>query len=469
MIFQRFEDEGLSQYSYAVGCDGTGAVAIVDPRRTVDAYLAFAEARGLRISHVLETHIHADFASGARELAERTGAELKLSAYDEGELYEVAFPHTPLTDGDAFELGAVRIEALHTPGHTPEHLSYLVYDGARSRETPMLMLSGDFLFVGSLGRPDLLGEEAKLALAGRLYDSVQQKLPGLPDGLEIHPGHGAGSMCGSGMGGRPQSTLGFERLANPYLESGLGRERFIEQILGNVPPFPDYYRRMKQLNSAGPAPTSKLPRLRPIEAEEFHRLAGSGHAVFDVRGVREFGAGHIPGSFGIGGGRLLSQWAAWTLPYETPLLVVAPDPETARAARQSLLRVGLDGLAGWLAGGIDAWRAAGYPLAELRQVNAYELQQRLVGGDNGRVLDVRSDGEWQAGHIAGALHVHAGLLEDRLDELPRDGGPLYVICASGYRSTIAASVLARHGFEGVVNVIDGMDGWSRGNLPVVRD
>jgi len=279
MLLERFEDKGLAHYSYALGCESAGIVAIVDPRRDVDVYREFAHHRGLRITHVLETHIHADFASGARELAECTGAELWLSAYDAGELYEVAFPHHRMHDAEALTLGNVRIEARHTPGHTPEHLAFLGFELARAPTTPAVMLSGDFLFVGSLGRPDLIGEHAKVALANALYNSVTQVLPSLPDGLEIHPAHGAGSMCGSGMSARPMSTLGFERVANPYLRAGLGRDAFVAEILGHVPPFPPYYKRMKQLNARGPA-TLDLPRgLKSIDAHEFHALVDSGYVV----------------------------------------------------------------------------------------------------------------------------------------------------------------------------------------------
>ena len=258
MLFERFEVPGLSHYSYAVGCPGVGKVAIVDPQRDVDIYLDFARAQGVEIAYILETHIHADYASGARELAQYTGAELMVSGYDKGELFEVAFRHRDLFEGNTVELGAVRIEALHTPGHTPEHLSFLVYDGSRSREIPMLMLTGDFLFVGSLGRPDLLGEEAKRGLAHELYKSAREKIAGLPDGLEIHPAHGAGSMCGSGMSGRSYSTLGFERIANPYL-APLTEAAFVERILESVPPFPEYYKRMKLINSIGGLVFPQLP------------------------------------------------------------------------------------------------------------------------------------------------------------------------------------------------------------------
>jgi len=468
MLFERFEDSGLSQFSYAVGCPGAGAVAIVDPRRDVDVYETFAADQGVEITHVLETHVHADFASGARELAERTAAALCLSAYDEAEKYEVAFPHEELEDGSTIEIGSVRIQALHTPGHTPEHLSFLAFDTHRSPEVPEIMLSGDFLFVGSLGRPDLLGEESKRDLARRLFASVRDKLASLPDGLEVHPGHGAGSMCGAGMSARPLSTLGFERIANPYLDPGLSEEAFVEKILGSAPPFPPYYRRMKTLNSEGPAILGALPGRDPIPIEEFHALVEAGNVVVDLRDQLAFGGGHIPGALGIGVDGSLSTWAAWVVPYDQPILLVAETPFAVDPAVRALVRVGLDRIRGWLGGGMNAWRQEGLPIATLPQMSIPELAAALERGAAMTVLDVRGDGEWSAGHIEGALHVHGGLLEDRLDEVPRNGRPLAVICGSGYRSTVAASVLKRAGFEDVRNVPGGMRAWRSAGLPVAR-
>lgn len=468
MVFERFEDSGLSQFSYAVGCVEAGAIAIVDPRRDVDLYLKFAADQGVEITHVLETHIHADFASGARELAERTGSELFLSSYDSDEKYEVAFPHEELADGDALEIGSVRIEALHTPGHTPEHLSYLVYDTHRSADVPEILLSGDFLFIGSLGRPDLLGEDAKRALARRLYASVREKLAGLPDGLEVHPGHGAGSMCGAGMSARPISTLGFERVANPYLDPQLSETAFLEKILGSAPPFPPYYRRMKSLNSAGPPLLDGLPGRDPIPVVEFHALVEAGHVVVDLRDHLAFGGGHVPGSIGIGVDGSLSTWAAWVVPYDAPILLVAENAFVVDPAIRALVRVGLDQVRGWLEGGMNAWRQQGLPIGTMPQMSIPELAAALDKGGLVDVLDVRADGEWNGGHIEGALHVHGGLIEDRLDEIPRNGRPLAVICGSGYRSTVAASVLKRAGFGDVRNVPGGMRGWRSAGLPVVR-
>jgi hydroxyacylglutathione hydrolase len=469
MFLERFEDRGLAQYSYALGCEKAKAMAVVDPRRDVEVYLRFAAERGMAISHVLETHIHADFASGARELAERSGASLCLSAYDEGEAYKVRFPHRPLREGDGLQLGTVRIEPLHTPGHTPEHLSFLVYDHARSEGVPMLLLSGDFLFIGSVGRPDLLGEEAKRALASRLFDSVRGKLAGLPDGLEIHPGHGAGSMCGAGMSGRPTSTLGYERIANPYLDPGLSREAFVDRLLSNVPPFPGYYRRMKELNSAGPPSLGELPGKVAVPVEEFRRLASAeGRLVIDLRDAASFGAGHVPGSFGIGGTKDLSTWASWTVPYDRPLLLVAPHPGSVAEAVCALVRVGLDGVEGYLDGGMEAWKRAGYEIADLPQWPAAELARRLASPEPPDLLDVRSPAEWRTGHVDGARHIPAYELEKRLAEVPEsEGRPLAIVCGSGYRSTVTASLLERHGRTGLVNVAGGMNGWIQAGLPTV--
>lgn len=469
MLFERFEDDDLAHYSYLVACPTAGQAAVVDPRRDVDVYLEFAHDRDLEIVHVVETHVHADYASGAKELAERAGASLWESAYDRDERYEVAFPHRELEEGDAIEVGSVRLETLHTPGHTPEHLSYLVYDGSRSEEVPELILSGDFLFVGSLGRPDLLGEEAKRMLARQLFASVREKLDGLPDGLEVHPAHGSGSMCGSGMGGRPMSTLGFERIANPYLDPELTEEAFVEKILASSPPFPPYYRRMKELNSAGPPSLDGLPGRSPIRVSEFRALAEANHVVLDLRDHLAWGGAHLPGSFAIGvhGGKL-STWAAWALPYDTPILLVAPRPTDVKAAVRRLVRVGFDDVRGYLDGGIEAWREAGFPLESVPQMDITDLHERLSADDGPVVLDVRTDGEWEEGHIEGAIHVHGGFVGSRLDEIPEDGRGIAVVCGSGYRSTVAASVLKRAGYEDVRNVPGGMGAWKRLGLPETR-
>ncbi|WP_420421091.1 MBL fold metallo-hydrolase [Simkania sp.] len=241
MLFQRFEEKGLAHYSYLVGCEEKGQVAVIDPRRDVEIYLEYAEKNRLVISHVFETHIHADYASGARELAKRARATLCLSGYDKGEAYEVSFAHRDCFEGDLFRLGSIELKVLHTPGHTPEHLSFLLYDLQKSSTVPTAIFSGDFLLLGTVGRPDLLGKEAAADLAKKLYHSIQEKLKGLPDELDIFPAHGSGSFCGSGINDRPFSKLGFEKLSNPFLNPGLSEKDFVSQLLQRELPIPPYY------------------------------------------------------------------------------------------------------------------------------------------------------------------------------------------------------------------------------------
>lgn len=468
MIFERFEDDGLAHFSYAVGDKSAERLAIIDPRRDIDVYLDFAASRRVRITDVLETHVHADFCSGALELATRTGATLWESAYDDGERFRVSFPHRDLEDGDVVALGGVHLEAVHTPGHTPEHLSFLVYDEERSDTVPQVLLSGDFLLIGGVGRPDLLGEEAKRELADSLYASVHEKLLRLPPGIEIRPAHGAGSLCGSGMSVRPMSTLGLERELNPYLDEALSQEEFVDKVLSELPPFPDYYRRMKAVNSEGPPPLDGLPEPAPLHAGDMRRLVEhEDHVVVDLRHQLAFGGGHIEGAYGIHGDDRLSQWAAWVLPYDRPILLVGEPGQDLELAVRRLVRVGLDRIEGYLEGGIQTWVSAGYDLRSLEQLPIPRLRSALQKDEGLRVLDVRTDGEWEAGHIEGALHVFAGELQDRLHEVP-DDGPLAVICGSGYRSTLAASLLQRAGRGRVLNVPGGMGAWHSRDYPVVR-
>lgn len=465
MLFERFEDNNLSHYSYAVGCQVTNELLIIDPRRDVDVYVDFARREGFRIAGILETHIHADFASGARELAQLSGATLHVSAYDEGETFEVAFPHVDLEDGDEVSVGNIRLQAMHTPGHTPEHLSFLVYDGARSTEVPMIMLSGDFLFVGSLGRPDLLGEEAKLELARRQYASVQL-LADLHAGLEIAPAHGAGSMCGAGMSGRPTSTLGFERIANPYLDPALTEEDFVAKLLGDVPPFPAYYRRMKRVNSEGPAILGGLPGTKALPIDRFAALRDDGATVIDLRHQDDFGAGHIAGSLGISINTSVSTWASWVVPYDTPILLIADNPAVVEPAVRQLVRVGLDEVAGYLEGGYEAWLKHDGDTADLPQIDVAELKAKLEAGEPIAVLDVRNVSEYEAGHIAGASNIIAGETRESIDALPNGDRDLYLICESGNRSTVASSVLMQEGVRNVGNVRGGMIAWRRAGMPV---
>jgi hydroxyacylglutathione hydrolase len=462
VIFQRFNVPGLSQYSYIVG-EGS-VVAVIDPKRDVDTYLDYADSNDLQIAYVLETHIHADYASGARSLAEASGAELCLSGYDKGETYEYAFDHRNLKDGDELTLGELTLRVTHTPGHTPEHISFLLSEPRGSSE-PLALFSGDFLFVGSVGRPDLLGEDEKRGLARALYGSVQ-RLASLPDGTLIFPGHGAGSLCGAGMAQREQSTLGYERATNPFLQKQI-EGTFVDTVLSTVPEFPDYYRRMKKLNSAGPPILNGLPGAARIPVKEFEKKQKELNAILlDLRRPEAFGGAHIPGSINIGTGPNLSVWAPWVLPYDRPILLIGDANTDMEMARRSLIRVGLDTAVGSLRGGISAWLESGRDQGHVPQVSVQELHEIL--GEPGKValIDVRSPGEWKSGHIEGAMHISGGDLPKHVADVPTCK-PLYVICGSGYRSSIAVSVLAHSGRTRLTNVDGGMSAWKNQKLPVV--
>lgn len=461
MRLERFEVPGLAHYSYLVA--SAGQAVVIDPKRDIDTYVAFAAANNFKITHILETHIHADYASGALELAQATGAEMWLSAHDGGEDFEYQFPHQPMKDGDELHIAEMRFVAVHTPGHTPEHLSFALYDKKRSDEQPVAIFSGDFVFVGSLGRPDLLGEAAKQKLAASLFASLHQKLKGFADGVEIHPAHGAGSMCGAGMSDRPQSTLGYERMCNAFFQER-DEKGFIAKILGSVPPFPDYYRRMKKVNSAGPKILGTIPGGRALSVAEAQAAVTADAIVLDLRRPEAFGGAHIPGSINIGGGNSLSTWASWVLPYETPILLVGDAATDYEQARRSLIRVGLDDITGNLQGGVIAWIEAGMDQAHLPQVSVEELH----GKKDPYVIDVRGDGEWNGGHISGAKHIMAGDVDKRMAEIDQ-GREVYVICGSGYRSSVVSSLLKKSGFPSVFNVVGGMTAWNKRGLPVTNE
>lgn len=455
MKIERFEIAGLAQYSYIVS-DGGEAVAI-DPIRDVDRYVEYLAENNLRLTHILETHIHADFASGSMELARATGAELALSAYDEGERYRYAMPHRRLRDGDSVSVGALRLEAQHTPGHTPEHLSFLLCESGSAVE-PTAMFSGDFLFVGSLGRPDLLGEEAKRTLARELYRSVSERIAGLPDGLLIYPGHGAGSLCGSGMGEHPETTLGHERASNPYFR--YEEAEFVEQILGSVPLMPDYYPRMKVLNAEGAPPLEGLPGAEPLSCDEVRVLRENGATLVDLRGPEAFAGAHIAGAINIGAGQSLSLWAGWLLDPAKRIVLISHDACANEEARRGLVRVGLDSIAGSLS--MPAWIAEGreFRTTRLRSVAGVERDRSGL-----YVLDVRSQQEWAEAAIPGAHRVVLGELPRRIEEVPREA-QVVTVCGSGYRSIIAASLLERAGHRNVSSMAGGMAAWLRQGLAV---
>jgi hydroxyacylglutathione hydrolase len=453
MKIERFEVPGLAQYSYVLS--DAGQAVVIDPVRDIDRYLDYLTKERLHLTYVLETHIHADFAAGSVALAEASGAELAVSAYDKAERYQYAMPHRALADGDSIEVGKMRVEARHTPGHTPEHLSFLLFDLTRSATVPVAMFSGEFLFVGSLGRPDLLGEEAKLDLAHALYRSLHGGIENLPDGLLIYPGHGSGSLCGSGMSEFPETTLGYERATNAFFL--FGEEEFVEKVLASVPEMPDYYPRMKELNARGAPALHSLPRAVGLSPEQLmDMMKDAAVTLVDLRPAEAFGGAHVPGSINIGAGQNLSLWAGWLLDSEAPIVLIGEggDDEEARLA---LSRVGLDDIAGYLDGGFGAWIAAGLPFSRTIQktVDEVELQSAAL-----LVLDVRSKHERRTGSIPNSRHVTLGDLLKSVGDLSKDQA-IVTVCGSGYRSSVAASLLQREGFSDVSSMDGGMTAWNR--------
>ena len=460
MRIKQFEIRGLSQYSYVVSSEGQAVV--IDPIRDFDRYADYAKEQDLAIRYVTETHIHADFASGATGLAEAAEAELALSSYVEGP-YRYSMEHRPLRDGDVLQVGKLRLQALHTPGHTPEHLSFVLFDDERDASQPLALFSGDFLFVGSLGRPDLLGDEAKQQLAHELYRSLHERLASLPDGVQIYPGHGAGSLCGSGISERAESTLGYERLTQPLFK--LDEKAFVHEVLESLPPMPSYYPRMKELNSKGAASFPAPPPVSSRSPEDISKHQGNDAIrVIDLRRPEAFGGAHIPGALNIGAGQNLSLWAGWLIAPEQRLLLVDDKGENEEAVR-SLAHVGLDRIEGFLHNGMPAWIDAGMDFRRTVQLSPKEVAERKP---DVQVLDVRSDKEWQSGHIEGAMHISLGELPDRLDEIPKDQAVI-AACGSGYRSSIAASLLQANGFLDVSSMDGGMTAWNHRQIPTVGD
>lgn len=455
---------GLAQVAYLVADEAAGVAAIIDPRRDIDAYLDWATARDVRITAILETHVHADFVSGSRELAAATGAPIYASRLGQEE-----FTHTPLDDGDEVAVGAVRLRAYFTPGHTPEHMSYLLFDPAGG-DRPLALFSGDALFVGDVGRPDLLGKGATRGLAEQLYRTVVDRLKTLPDDVVVYPGHTAGSACGKKIGDAPSTTIGQEKLVS-YAFHARSEEDFIERVLVDMPAPPTYYPVLKRVNKAGAALLAALPAGTPLTPDMVAAQQAAGALIIDARTPEAFSAGHIPGAVFTGLGPNFVAWLGWLAPYDRDLILVLDHDADFVGARTELRRIGLDRVAGFLAGGMDTWRADGRAIVTLPQLSVQELGARLAGDSQGlTVLDVRSDDEWASGHIAGARHRYAGEIAQGAD-IPLDDstGPVAVICGSGYRSSVANSLLQARGLRNLINVSGGMTAWQAAGLPTTED
>lgn len=463
MLIDRVYTPGLAQVAYLVADEAAAVAAVIDPRRDVDAYLDWAANRGFGITAILETHVHADFVSGARELAAATGATIYASR-----LGNSRFPHRALDDGDPVEVGRLRLQAFWTPGHTPEHLSFLLIDPDRG-EQPLALFSGDLLFVGEVGRPDLLGERHTRELAEQLHQTLAHRLAPLPDDLVVYPGHTAGSSCGKKIGDAPQTTIGQERLFNYALqpETLASRERFIDTILGGMPAPPTYYPVLKRVNQIGPALLGELPPGKALAPPEVEELVSGGALIVDARSVASFEREHIPGSFFVGAEPDRVNWIGWLAPFDRDLILVLDDDALFPQVRDELRRIGLDRVAGFIEGGVGAWSASGRPISTMPAISPLDLSRRLSGSERLTVLDVRSDDEWRDGHIPGARHRFVGELAQGA-ALPEDiESPIAIACGSGTRSTVAASLLEAQGKQGLINLSGGMNAWRAAGLPVV--
>ena len=459
LVLEQIKSPGLAQLSYIVGDDSAGLAAVIDPRRDVEIYLQRARELGLRLTHAIETHIHADFVSGSRELQDRLGIPIMGGRSD-----DYQFNYQPMENGDRITLGKVALEALHTPGHTPEHISLLLSD-ARQGDQPFGLFTGDFVFNLDVGRPDLLGEETKRPLAKQLYDSLFNTLIPLGDRMEIYPCHGAGSACGKSIGDRTQSTIGNERLFSPAFQKR-SVDEFVDWLLKDMPEPPRHYARLKKVNAAGAPIRGCLQAAQSLSVKAFQeKMEQPDTVVIDTRSMLAFGGGHIANAINIGLGPAFPSWVGWMIDPEQPILLVTEGPEALQQVTEHLFRIGYDHVAGYLHNGMKSWHTAGLPLQRITQMPVEELHENLDNEDL-TVLDVRSDQEYLNGAIPGARHIYLPHLEEQMSSKLDHTKAVATYCGSGYRASIAASVLQKHGFATVINIPGSWSAWKSVDLPV---
>ena len=468
MIFKQFFLESLGHASYFIGSEQTGEALVLDVRRDVDIYFREAQRQGMRLRYAADTHQHNDYVSGICELPSR--ADVQLLA---GARARLGYPVKALNDGQRLEMGEMTIECLHTPGHTPEHVSFLIRDRGRGDE-PVILLSGGALLVDDVARPDLLGGREETEKAARAFcHTLRDKILALPDHVQVYPTHVSGSLCGASIGSMLSTTIGYERRLNKILANIESQDRFVEHCLDlkDLPTVPPYWPRMRRLNTEGPPLLGVLrepPALPPAEFDRRRREEGM--IVVDCRSPEAFAA-HVPGALNVGAGSSFSTWAGTVLPEHARTLLVVENPADLWDLYWQLLRTGYDLPHGWLAGGMYAWRTSGKEMEVLPQWTIHDLKRQLEREPDLVVLDVRQPAEWTSGHIPRARHVSGGDLPRRLDRLPAElpkEKPVAVICGSGYRSSVSASLLKRHGYRRVHNVLGGMSGWKNAGYEITR-
>lgn len=464
MFFQHVYDKSLAQASYFIGCQKEGVAIVIDAKRDIDTYLDIAKQNNMQITHVTETHIHADFLSGTRELAAVTGAEMFLS--DEGgEDWQYQFAHTGLKHGSIINVGNLTLEVIHTPGHTPESISFLLTDKPASSE-PVMLFTGDFVFVGDIGRPDLLEKAAgivgtKEAGAVQMFDSIQ-KFDALPDYLQVWPGHGAGSACGKALGAVPSTTVGYEKIRNWALQYENDQEGFVKYLLEDQPEPPKYFAMMKHLNKVDRPLLTEVPKHKKLAADEVKTAIRKGVTTIDTRNKADFAVGFIPGSINIQGNNAFATWVGWFVDYQEQFILVANDNQIEDLTRK-LMRIGLDNILGY----VNDVTAVGIALEKSDIIGIDEFKTYL-DRDDIQVIDLRNATEYKEGHIAGVPHVFVGTLPQNLDKISKEK-PLVIHCQSGDRATIGYSLLKKFGFKNVKNYSGSMNEWLKLGNPVVKE
>lgn len=450
MRLKHFFLNKIAHSSYLIA--GQKFCAVIDPQRDIDMYIHEARALGVDITHILQTHLHADFVSGHIDLAQKTGARIYVS-----ESARCTFDHVAVSEGDKIEIENMVFSVIETPGHTPEHICYIVTDKSRG-DFPVCAFVGDTMFVGDVGRPDLFPDIAE-ELAGKLYHSLHDKLLKLPDSVEIYPAHGAGSLCGRAMGAKWSTTLGYERRFNSALQIK-DKAEFIKSLTENMPPAPDHFSRCSDINRKGPVMINDLPEMEELSSEIFkEKIEKSDIDILDTRSYLSYGSQHIQGSWHLDLNGNFPTFAGWMLPVDKDILIISEDYNKALESRLWALRVGIDRIVGYLDGGIAAWAVAGYKTGFTRQISASDLHDMVTGTSNFILLDVRTITEYEDNHIKGAINIPVGELRTRYRELNKEK-PIILICSSGNRSSLGSSILGRNGFTNLFNVAGGMSGYS---------
>lgn len=457
MHFRQFYLGCLAHASYYIGSEQEAAV--VDPQRDVGQYLEEAEVNGQQIKYIIETHLHADFVSGHLELAAKTGARIVFGARA-----NPGFPHLAVRDGDLLKVGNVTLKILETPGHTPESIS-IVVDDAGDLDEPQRVLTGDTLFIGDVGRPDLVGSKGftAQAMAEMLYDSLHEKLLKLSDQTEVYPAHGAGSLCGKNMSKETWSTIGQQRKLN-YALQPMAKESFVRMMTENLPEAPAYFPKSVAKNLKGARDLEDLPKAKAMAAREVKNFRG---VILDVRNADEFGAGHVPNSLNVGLGGQFASWAGTLIETDAPVVIVANDEKQVEEAVVRLARVGIETVRGYLEGSIEGWKAEGFAAGTTEQVSVTDAKRRIAETPNAQFVDVRRAGEYESGHAVRAVNLTLSSL-DKLSGNLDPARPTFVICQGGYRSSAATSILEQKGFREIYNVAGGTSAWIENGLEIEK-